>query len=100
MLYAFWSRAWVKEAWYNDIDQVKAVVFRFDHILGRLKASRDGVVAGDEVGCSELSIFMDRDLGLEYVGQVWLINKAEVWDRRVIICRSIRSTNVVRKQHI
>jgi len=79
---------------------VKAAVFRFDHILGCLKARLDGVVAGDEVGCSELSIFMDKDLGLEYVGQVWLIDKAEVWDRRVIICRFIRSKNVVRKQQI
>ena len=49
------------------------------------------------MGCSELFVFMDQDLGLEYVGQVWLVDKAEVWDSRVLICRFIKSKNVVKK---
>lgn len=76
---------------------MKAAVFCFDHVLRRLEAGRDGVVVEDEVACSELSIFMDKDIGLKYVGQVWLVDKVEVWDSRVLICRFIRSKNVVRK---
>ena len=37
----------------------------------------------------QLPIFVNTNLGLEYFGQVWLVDKAEVWNSKVLVCKFV-----------
>jgi len=42
-----------------------------------------------------LPVFVYKNLGLEYFGQVWLIDKAEVWNSRILVCKFIKKIKVL-----
>ena len=48
---------------------------------------------------SQLSIDMHEDLRFEYPRQTRLVDKAEVWDCRILISKFIKSKTIVRIKH-
>ena len=37
----------------------------------------------------QLPVFVNKNLDLEYFGQVWLVDKAEVRNSKVLVCKFI-----------
>ena len=48
------------------------------------------------MGYSQLSVFVDIDLGLKYFCQIWLVDKAKIRDGRVLICKFTKNQNIVK----
>ena len=45
------------------------------------------------MGRSQLTIFMDKHLGLEYSVLAWLVDKAEIQNGGMMICKTIKRNN-------
>ena len=43
--------------------------------------------------CLQMTVAMDKYLGFKYSFQVWLVDKAKVWNGGVFIYKTIKKTN-------
>ena len=49
-------------------------ILSLDYVLWRLKAGRDGLVPKDDVGSTQLSILVEKNLGLKYPVEILMVN--------------------------
>ena len=86
-----------EEPRYCDVDLLQLEIFRLDDVLRGLKTGRDGLISKDDMSGAQLSVCMEKDLGLEYPSEIRLTNKFEIGGCEIFICRNLENENIIRR---
>ena len=91
---AFWEGAEGEEVGSNNADLVQSRILDFDDAFRRLETLGYWNVVQYQVGYPELTVYMDKHIGLQDLIQTRLVHEIKVGNSRVLICKTIRKKNI------
>lgn len=86
-----------EEPEYCYVDLLQPRILCLDDILGGLKAGQDRLIFEDDVSGAQLFFCIEKDLRLEYPGEIWLINKVEIGGCEILVYKNPKNKSIVRE---
>ena len=79
-----------EEPRYCKVDLFQPRILRLDDILGGLNARRNWCVLENDMGGTQMSVRMEKDLRLMDFGEIWLVNQVKVGGREILVCINLK----------
>ena len=87
-----------EEPGHCNVNLLQSGLLHLYYILRGLKARRYRLVYEDDEGGSQLSVHMEENLRLAYLGKVELVGEVEIGGCEVLVCKNPRNKGVIRQR--